>query len=133
VHDELAERFPQELATLYEPFHFDRRGQHEQSEPPTLPFPIFATAADHLCTRYMRYYIQVGQERLGKPLSSAQERALGVMDEAIRADGMNIEFDLRPGQMLFASNRWILHNRTAFEDHAEPERRRHYVRLWLTN
>jgi hypothetical protein len=33
--------------------------------------------------------------------------------------------------MLFVNNRWILHNRTAFEDHPEPERRRHYVRLWL--
>ena len=29
------------------------------------------------------------------------------------------------------NNRWILHNRTAFEDHPEPERRRHLVRLWL--
>lgn len=33
--------------------------------------------------------------------------------------------------MLVTNNRWILHNRTAFEDHAEPELRRHYVRLWL--
>jgi hypothetical protein len=24
-----------------------------------------------------------------------------------------------------------LHNRTAFEDHAAPAQRRHYVRLWL--
>ena len=38
---------------------------------------------------------------------------------------------LRPGDMFFSNNRWILHNRTAFEDHLEPERRRHYVRLWL--
>ena len=33
--------------------------------------------------------------------------------------------------MLWVNNRWILHNRTAFEDHAELARRRHYVRLWL--
>ena len=33
--------------------------------------------------------------------------------------------------MFFVNNRWILHNRTAFLDHPEPERRRHYSRLWL--
>jgi hypothetical protein len=33
--------------------------------------------------------------------------------------------------MLFVNNRWLLHNRTAFADHPEPERRRHLVRLWL--
>ncbi|UCH25841.1 MAG: TauD/TfdA family dioxygenase [Trueperaceae bacterium] len=43
-----------------------------------------------------------------------------------------MSFKLEPGQMMFVNNRWILHNRTAFEDFAEPERRRHYVRLWLS-
>ena len=39
--------------------------------------------------------------------------------------------DLKPGDMYFINNRWILHNRTAFVDHPELERRRHLVRLWL--
>jgi alpha-ketoglutarate-dependent taurine dioxygenase len=44
---------------------------------------------------------------------------------------MRVEFEMKPGEMLFVNNRWILHNRTAFEDHAEPERRRHLIRLWV--
>jgi len=28
-------------------------------------------------------------------------------------------------------NHALLHDRTAFEDHAEPHRRRHLLRLWL--
>ena len=36
-----------------------------------------------------------------------------------------------PGDMQFLNNHWILHSRTAFEDFAEPERRRHLFRLWL--
>ena len=131
VHDELAACFPDELETLYRPFHFDRRGQHRDDEPPTLPFAVFAAPESRLCTRYMRYYIDVGQERIGQPLSDAQTHALGAMEATIHEAGMNIEFDLRPGQMLFTNNRWILHNRTAFEDYDEPECRRHYVRLWL--
>ncbi len=38
---------------------------------------------------------------------------------------------MKPGEMLFINNRWILHNRTAFVDWAEPAERRHLVRLWL--
>ena len=41
------------------------------------------------------------------------------------------EFALKPGDMYFINNRWILHNRTSFEDYPEMERRRHLVRLWL--
>jgi hypothetical protein len=37
--------------------------------------------------------------------------------------------DHRPGDMLLINNRRILHNRTAFEDHAALALRRHYVRL----
>jgi hypothetical protein len=34
--------------------------------------------------------------------------------------------------MMFTNNHWILHNRTAFTDHAEADGKRHYVRLWLS-
>jgi hypothetical protein len=33
--------------------------------------------------------------------------------------------------MQFIHNHQILHDRTAFEDWPEPERRRHLLRLWL--
>ena len=33
--------------------------------------------------------------------------------------------------MQFLCNHVILHDRTAFEDWPEPERRRHLLRLWL--
>ena len=33
--------------------------------------------------------------------------------------------------MQFVDNRVLGHARTQFEDHPEPDRRRHLVRLWL--
>jgi hypothetical protein len=36
-----------------------------------------------------------------------------------------------PGDMQFLNNHVILHRRTEYEDHPEPERRRDLVRLWL--
>ena len=39
--------------------------------------------------------------------------------------------EFRPGDIQFLNNHWIMHSRTAYEDFAEPERRRHLLRLWL--
>ena len=38
---------------------------------------------------------------------------------------------LKPAEMQFVNNRFILHSRTGFEDYPEPERRRHLIRMWL--
>ena len=81
--------------------------------------------------RYLRYWIEVGHEKAGQPLTAEQVAALDALDRAAAEPRMRVEFAMRPGDMLFVNNRWILHNRTAFEDHPEPERKRHLVRLWL--
>jgi hypothetical protein len=42
---------------------------------------------------------------------------------------MHMEF--RPGDIQLVHNHTLLHDRTAFEDWPEPERKRHLLRLWL--
>ena len=81
--------------------------------------------------RYLRYWIEAGHEKAGEPLTPARRAALDRLDEVLNRPALRAEFSLQPGQVYFINNRWILHNRTAFEDHPEPERRRHLVRLWL--
>ena len=131
LHNELLENHPNVLKTLYQLFCFDRRGQFKTGESPTSQFPIFQWSGDELTLRYLYYYIQVGHERAGKTLTADQRRALEVVEGLLRRADFRVEFNLQPGQMLFTNNRWILHNRTAFEDYPDPEHRRHYVRLWL--
>ena len=40
--------------------------------------------------------------------------------------------DLEPGDMQFVYNHALLHDRTGFVDHPDPDERRHLLRLWLT-
>jgi hypothetical protein len=129
--NELLARHPGILTTLCEPFHIDRRGGTRTGEPPTIQFPIIRWDGRDLLVRYLRYWIEAGHEKVGLPLTGAQAAALDGLDELLRRPDLRVEFDLKPGQMYFINNRWILHNRTAFEDHPEMERRRHLVRLWL--
>jgi alpha-ketoglutarate-dependent taurine dioxygenase len=131
VHHELMVKHPDALATLYEPFHVDRRGGIREGQTPTIRFPVFTAQGSELIVRYLRYWIEAGHEKVGQPLTAAQRAALDTLDAVLNRRELRVEFDLKPGDMYFINNRWTLHNRTAFEDHPDPERRRHLVRLWL--
>lgn len=131
VYDCLSREFPDVLEALSRPFHFDRRGGVRPGEAPTVCFPVIERTGGELLFRYLRYWIEAGHEKAGSPLTAGQVRALDVLDGVLARPGLRAEFSLRPGDMYFINNRWILHNRTAFEDHPEPGLRRHLVRLWL--
>jgi alpha-ketoglutarate-dependent taurine dioxygenase len=131
AQNELRERFPEALQVLRQPFHVDRRGGLRPGDEPTVRFPALTGDNSELVIRYLRYWIEVGHEKAGLPLTSEQTSALDVLDRVASEPKMRVEFEMKPGEMLFVNNRWILHNRTAFEDHAEPERRRHLIRLWV--
>jgi alpha-ketoglutarate-dependent taurine dioxygenase len=119
------------LPVLSRPFHVDRRGGTRAGDAPTVRFPVIGVARGQPVFRYLRYWIEVGHTKVGEPLSAEQRRALDVLDSVLARPELRAEFRLAAGDMFFINNRWILHNRTAFEDHPEPERRRHLVRLWL--
>lgn len=93
--------------------------------------PIFQWDQVELTMRYMYYYIQIGHQRAGQALTPNQEKALNILEMLLCRSDLRVEFSLKPGQMLFTNNHWILHNRTLFEDYPDPKCKRHYVRLWL--
>jgi hypothetical protein len=131
VYQELQSRHPEALPLLCSPFHVDRRGGVRDGEAPTVQRPVIEAAGNGLLFRYLRYWIEAGHQKADVPLTRAQRAALDTLDEELRRPELRVDFELRPGDMYFLNNRWLLHNRTAFEDYHEPERRRHLVRLWL--
>lgn len=131
VRDALLAQEPAAWDRLTRPFHVDRRGGVRPGEEPTARYPVFGECDRGLLIRYLRYWIEVGHEKAGAPLTADEVAALDALDRVAADPGLRAEFALRPGDMFFANNRWLLHNRTAFEDHPEPDRRRHLLRLWL--
>jgi len=132
LHNEILTNHPGVLESLYEDYYLDRRGQFLEGESPVTKTTIFRWDGEELWFRYLYYYIQVGHEMIDIPLTPDQTAALNTLEEIIRKKEFQVEFSLERGQMIFTNNRWILHNRTAFEDHADLDSRRHYVRLWLS-
>jgi alpha-ketoglutarate-dependent taurine dioxygenase len=133
VYQELRDQHPDVLAILSQPFHIDRRAGVKEGQSATARYPVLAQHGGNLTVRYLRYWIEVGHQKAAAPLTPAQQQALDVLDRLLPRPDLRVEFVLRPGEVFFSNNRWIFHNRTAFEDHPEVERRRHYVRLWLVN
>jgi hypothetical protein len=131
LHNELLTKHRDVLEVLYHPFFFDRRGGLRPGESPTAQFSILQWDGHELLCRYLRYWIEAGHEKAGQPLTADRKRALEVLDQVLADPNLRVEFTLKPGDMFFINNRWLLHNRSAFEDHPEPEQQRHYVRLWL--
>ena len=131
VHNVILRERPDHLERLYAPFHFDRRAELRTGEPTTLFAPIF-TDEGSLAVRYFRFYIPKGHELAGVPLKAADIEALDYLDAVMNRAELQVHFEMQRGDMQFVSNRSVLHSRTAFTDHPEPERRRHLKRLWLS-
>jgi len=101
---------------LYQQFHFDKRGEFESKESPTVFEPIFTYNNNQLKCRYLRDYINDGQMIQNTPLSKEQNEALDIFDKIIHDENLVVSYKLRQNEMVFFNNNRVLHGRTSFED-----------------
>ena len=108
--------------------------------PGVAPFytqPIFAIQKGFFACRYTRTHIRSAElEAESNPavplMTPPQREALDLIDEIAAKPEFNLTMMFEPGDMQFLNNHLTLHTRTAFEDHPEPERKRHLLRLWMS-
>jgi alpha-ketoglutarate-dependent taurine dioxygenase len=133
VHEELRQRRPDLLALLHRGFHCHRREEQGPGEAPVTPYrvPVFALCDGMLSCRYQRALIAAGHRELGLRLSQSEVTALDLFDEIAMAPENRLGFRLERGDVLIVNNYTVLHARTRFTEHPDPECRRHLLRLWL--
>jgi hypothetical protein len=132
VFNEMRRRRPELARVLLDPIETDRRGEVPEGGKPYFSIPVFNWHGGLLSTIYQRQYIESARRFAGVgPLSRLQVEALDLLDELANDPALNLTMELQPGDMQFVHNHTILHDRTAFEDFPEPERKRHLLRLWL--
>ncbi|MDE2573645.1 MAG: TauD/TfdA family dioxygenase, partial [bacterium] len=130
VYNELLRRYPWYVGVLYNPFAIDMRGQEREGESPVYYRPVYSYYDGLLSCGVNFTYIRSAQAKTGVSLTAVQTEALDLMEHL--ASELSYEMALVPGDMQFLNNYVILHDRTPYIDYAEPERRRHLVRLWLS-
>ena len=132
IFNEMRRRRPDLLRVLLDPIETDRRGEVPEGGKPYFSIPVFNWHEGLLSAVYQRQYIESARRFPGvAPLSPVQIEALDLFDELANDPKLNLTMELQPGDIQLVHNHTILHDRTAFEDFAEPDRKRHLLRLWV--
>jgi alpha-ketoglutarate-dependent taurine dioxygenase len=129
AHHELRRRRPDLLARLYQPFDWDRQGEHAPDAPRVSRQPVFEYERGTLASRYYEDYMRNGSKLAGVELDDEGARALEAMREIVDDPASWVEFRIEKGQLQYLNNRQFAHSRTAFVD-AGPGQGRHMLRLW---
>ncbi len=132
IYNEMLTKYPESAYELLQPLPTDKRGEVPKGTLPYYNIPVYTNYAGHLSVKYQRQYIDSSQRLPEAPrLTEKQVAALNLFDSM--ADDPKLHFTMRfqPGDMQFLNNLTLLHDRSAFEDWAEPEKKRHLLRIWL--
>ena len=133
VYNELLKRRADLAERLYEPFLLDARNEDATGALRYLPVVPCRFAGGRLRTFYHSDYFRSVVRHADVPELTDEERTfLDLYQEIASSAELYLEMDLEPGDIQWISNHTILHARTAYEDHAEVERKRHLLRLWLS-
>ena len=132
IFNEMRERRPDLARVLFEPIETDRRGEVPAGQKPFFCIPVFNWYAGLLSTIYNRTYI-ASARRFPEvpPLTPEQIEALDLFENLANDTSLHFDMELRAGDIQLVHNHTLLHDRTAFEDWPDAERKRHLLRLWL--
>ena len=132
VWNEMRRRRPDLARLLLQPLATDRRGEVPAGELPFFSIPVYNAFEGHLSAIYQRQYIDSAQRFEQAPrLTPAHVQALDLFDQLCNDPALHFLMTLQRGDIQLVHNHTLLHDRTAFSDWPEPERRRHLLRLWL--
>ena len=132
IFNAMRQECPELLSLLMQPIATDRRGEVPTGEAPYFLIPVFSYHEGFLTAIYQRQYIDSAQRFSDAPrLTEKHVQALDRFDQLANSPELHFSMRLAPGDMQFVYNHALLHDRTAFEDWPEAQRKRHLLRLWL--
>ena len=124
---------PDLLPHLFASVATDRRGEVPEGAKPFFEIPALNWHAGLLTAMYQRQYIDSAQRfRDARKLTDRQVEALDYFDKLANDPEIHFSMQLEPGDIQFVYNHSQLHDRTGYTDRADPDQRRHLMRLWLS-
>lgn len=133
VHNVLREERPDLLEALYGPFHLDWRGEEPEGEPPWYTIPMFSERDGKVTSRICNRSYYESTARFGEQYrpTDLQREALDKVQEICNRRELMLTMDFQEGDIQLLNNHVTMHGREAFEDHDEPGRQRHLLRMWI--
>ena len=129
IYNEIAKNRPEYLKPLMNGYLY--MSVEEGGEVTTRRVPVYSGHQNVLSCRILRNTVETARRTGHAKYDEIETAALDYMDTLANDADMRLDMMLERGDMQFINNYTTLHARTEFEDFAEPEKRRHMVRLWL--
>ncbi len=133
VHNVLSEERPDLLEALYGTFHIDWRGEEPAGEPPLFSLPMFSECNGKVSVRInsLPYYESAARHGTQYAPTPLQREALEAVQAIANRPELMLTMDFQEGDIQLINNHTMLHAREAYEDHPEPGRERHLLRMWI--
>ena len=134
AYHELLSNIPESLSALEKPIIRDVITPGTTNNLETIrnnAFPVFSEQNGLFTFRYMRYWIEAAHTKTSTELPSQLYNGLEAIDHFFSLPENTVQFRMERGDMLFINNRFLCHNRTAFENNTEEKRIRTLVRSWI--
>jgi alpha-ketoglutarate-dependent taurine dioxygenase len=131
VFDEMRRHHPEKIARLFQPYLFDRLGEHAPGDAQVISHPLIQIVNGQPVFRLSHRHTVNGYRLAGREIDAEGLDALETLEATMREPQFAREFFFEPGQIQIVDNTRLGHRRTHFVDHPEFERKRHLVRLWL--
>ncbi len=132
LYNEMLKRRPDLVEELTRDFYWTRHGEIDPGEKPYYAYPVFTFEQGLFSARGVSTHIYKSQALPGVPQYTAKQlEALDLFKAMVQELAFDMEF--RQGDIQFLQNHVILHSRRGFEDWPEPDRRRHLLRLWVSD
>ncbi len=111
---------------------WDRQGDVPEGEQPWFLLAPLNDVAGVPRLFYLGWYIRDSQQHPDAPrLTDRQLEAMTLLETLANDPAFHLEMDFEPGDVQLINNGRVLHAREAYDDHPDPDQRRHLLRLWL--
>ncbi len=131
MHNEIMRRRPDLIGLFYDDWDHSWQGEEPPGSRRTQRRPIFTWRDGYFSGLFSPAYVWFAQDfpEVARH-TPAQLDALHLFDELADELALNMHFE--PGDIQLLNNHVIYHGRTSFVDHAEADKRRVLLRLWLS-
>ena len=135
IYNEILKAHEEFLEPLYNGFHYNIRGNGPPARYRDITahrVPVYSYYKGKLSCRFNQKAILTSEQLPGvAPLTQIEKDAVNEVARLSMLPELSFEVMLEPGDLLLLSNYSVFHNRDAFEDWPERERKRLLLRKWV--
>ena len=133
VYETIKAERPELLEVLMQPFYYKRHTVDLANNRAYCQQPIFSFCDGHFACSFLRVLIERAYASDDTPeMTDIQREALDYLESVAERPDLHVRFYQQRGDIVLMNNWTTLHRRSEFEDHADPELRRHLLRAWLS-